>query len=106
MAGINAKETKDPNYYIDRSGCFAGGILWVARLSSVQGTARSSPTSGEVETDVTLIRDWMTVSYIAQRYYVPGDKLFEAVKIPPMEIKTKVCATKQRILSQPTRLRA
>ena len=47
------------------------------------------PPPGEVETDVTLIRDWMTVPYIAQRYYVPGDKLFEAVKIPPPGNKNK-----------------
>ena len=47
------------------------------------------PPPGEIETDVTLIRDWMTVPYIAQRYYVPGDKLFEAVKIPPPGNKNK-----------------
>jgi len=47
------------------------------------------PPPGQVETDVTLIRDWMTVPYIAQRYYVPGEKLFEAVKIPPHGNKNK-----------------
>jgi hypothetical protein len=47
------------------------------------------PPPGEIETDVTLIRDWMTVPYIAQRYYVPGDKLFEAVNILPQGNKDK-----------------
>jgi hypothetical protein len=47
------------------------------------------PPPGEIETNVTLIRDWMTIPYIAQRYYVPGEKLFEAVKIPPLGNKDK-----------------
>jgi hypothetical protein len=47
------------------------------------------PPPGSIETDVTLIRDWMTIPYIAQRYYVPGEKLFEAVKIPPPGNKDK-----------------
>jgi hypothetical protein len=47
------------------------------------------PPPGQVETDVTLIRAWMTIPYIAQRYYVPGEKLFEAVKIPPPGNKYK-----------------
>jgi len=47
------------------------------------------PPPGGIETDVTLIRDWMTIPYIAQRYYVPGDKLFEAIKIPPPGNKDK-----------------
>ena len=50
------------------------------------------PPPGEIETDVTLIRDWMTIPYIAQRYYVPGEKLFEAVKIPPPGNKGKSLA--------------
>jgi hypothetical protein len=50
------------------------------------------PPPGEIETDVTLIRDWMTIPYIAQRYYVPGEKLFEAVKIPPPGNKDKSLA--------------
>ena len=50
------------------------------------------PPPGEIETDVTLIRDWMTIPYIAQRYYVPGEILFEAVKIPPPGNKDKSLA--------------
>ena len=47
------------------------------------------PPPGEIETDVTLIRDWMTIPYIAQRYFVPGEKLYKAVKIPPPGNKDK-----------------
>lgn len=50
------------------------------------------PPPGQIETDVTLIRDWMTIPYIAQRYFVPGDKLFEAVKITPLGNKNKSLA--------------
>lgn len=35
-----------------------------------------------VETDVELIRDWMTIPYIAKTYRVPPDVLFEALSLP------------------------
>jgi hypothetical protein len=50
------------------------------------------PPPGEIETNVTLIRDWMTVSYIAKRYYVSGEKLFGAINIPPQGNKDKSLA--------------
>jgi len=34
-----------------------------------------------VETDVSLIRDWMTVPFISRMYQVPPDILFDAVGI-------------------------
>ncbi len=34
------------------------------------------------ETDVQLIRDWMTVPFIARMYHVPPPILFEALDIP------------------------
>lgn len=37
---------------------------------------------GHVETDVSLIRDWMTVPFISRMYRVPPPILFEALKIP------------------------
>jgi hypothetical protein len=36
----------------------------------------------EAETDVELIRDWMTIPYIARMYQVPPKILFEALDIP------------------------
>ena len=41
------------------------------------------PPPGKVETDVELIRDWMTVSFIARMYRVPEKDIFEALNIPP-----------------------
>ena len=36
-----------------------------------------------IETDVDLIRDWMTIPYIARTYNVHPRALFEALDIPP-----------------------
>lgn len=44
---------------------------------------RPPPFEGEhIETDVSLIRDWMTVPFISRMYRVPPPILFEALKIP------------------------
>jgi hypothetical protein len=40
---------------------------------------------GKVETDVELIRPWMTVPFIAELYRVPETALFLALQIPPIE---------------------
>ena len=37
----------------------------------------------QVETDVELIRDWMTIPFISKMYHVPPHVLFEALNIPP-----------------------
>jgi len=47
------------------------------------------PPPGKVETDVELIRDWMTVPFISRMYHVPDDVIFEALKIPPKENREK-----------------
>mgnify|MGYP003449387220 CR=1 FL=1 len=36
----------------------------------------------EMETDVELIRDWMTIPYIAKTYGVPDRMLFKELRIP------------------------
>jgi hypothetical protein len=41
------------------------------------------PPPGKVETDVELIREWMTVSFIAKMYRVPEKDIFDALNIPP-----------------------
>ena len=41
-----------------------------------------SPDAAQVETDVELIRNWMTIPYISRTYHVPAKKLFEALEIP------------------------
>ena len=42
------------------------------------------PPRGEVETDVELIRDWMTVPFISHTYHVPEKIIFEALDISPI----------------------
>jgi hypothetical protein len=41
-----------------------------------------APEAQEIETDVSLIRDWMTIPFIAKIYHVPPPVLFEALDIP------------------------
>ena len=41
-----------------------------------------APDAAPVETDVELIRDWMTISYISRTYDVPPKILFDALGIP------------------------
>jgi len=43
----------------------------------------------EIETDVELIRDWMTVPYIAMTYHVHPKTLFDALEIPSRENEEK-----------------
>jgi hypothetical protein len=42
-----------------------------------------------VETDVSLIRDWMTIPFISRMYNVPPRILFEALSIPEHKNKEK-----------------
>lgn len=46
-------------------------------------------SSGKVETDVELIRDWMTVPFISRMYQVPPDILFEALQVSPPDAHDK-----------------
>ena len=45
----------------------------------------SSDASQPVQTDVELIREWMTVPFVAHMYAVPERDLFDALKVPPKE---------------------
>ena len=42
-----------------------------------------APESAQIETNVELIRDWMTISYISRTYDVPPKILFDALGISP-----------------------
>ncbi|MGZ9235960.1 MAG: hypothetical protein ACXW4E_10590 [Anaerolineales bacterium] len=42
-----------------------------------------------VETDVNLIRDWMTIPFISQMYHVKPHVLFEALEIPEQGSREK-----------------
>jgi hypothetical protein len=41
------------------------------------------------ETDVSLIRDWMTIPFISKMYHVQPHSLFEALGIPEQENREK-----------------
>jgi len=45
--------------------------------------APAADVQQQVEADVELIRDWMTISYIQHAYHIPPKVLFEALDIPP-----------------------
>jgi hypothetical protein len=42
------------------------------------------PPQGKMETDVDLIRDWMTISFISRTYRVPEKDFFDALNITPL----------------------
>ena len=42
-----------------------------------------------IETDVGLIREWMTIPFISKMYHVPPNVLFDALKIPANKNREK-----------------
>ena len=46
--------------------------------------APSAPDAerGQIEIDVNLIREWMTIPFISKAYHVPANVLFDALGIP------------------------
>jgi hypothetical protein len=60
------------------------GLRTVRAFRQFHGHRPPPPFTGEkVETDVDLIRDWMTLPYISITYRLPPDLLYETLKIPP-----------------------
>ena len=49
------------------------------------GILRHRPFPPAMQTDVELIRGWMTIPYIAHVYSVPDDVLWESLGIPPLK---------------------
>lgn len=47
------------------------------------------PPPGKVETDVELIRDWMTVPFVSRMYHVPDEIIFEALEVSPKNNRDK-----------------
>src|SRR5215208_6653503 len=46
-------------------------------------------TTQPAETDVSLIRDWMTIPFIARTYQVPPDMLFDTLGFEPHQNREK-----------------
>lgn len=63
-----------------------GVVLTLVFGARVVRSFRRVPRDGPpppVMTDVTLIRDWMTIGYIARAYAVPEPLLYEGLQIEP-----------------------
>lgn len=66
------------------------GLRTIHAFRQFHGHRPPPPFATEhVETDVSLIRDWMTIPYISRMYHVPPPVLFEALKIPEQGNKEK-----------------
>ena len=48
-----------------------------------------APNAEQIETDVEIIREWMTIPFIAKAYQVPANVLFDALGIPPERNREK-----------------
>jgi len=91
---INPTNPKQRNFVV---GLIVIGLLIVVFFGLRTARAfrkfhgnRPPPFAAErVETDVTLIRDWMTVPFISRMYRVPVRILFDAVEIPEHGNKEK-----------------
>jgi hypothetical protein len=60
------------------------GLRTVRAFRQFHGHRPPPPFTGEkAETNVDLIRDWMTLPYISIAYQLPPDLLYETLKIPP-----------------------
>ena len=53
------------------------------------GPPKPPPFAEELETDVDLIEDWMTIPFISHTYGLPPDVLFDTLKISPKETHKK-----------------
>ena len=59
------------------------GLRTARAFRQFHGHRPPPPFDGQhIETDVTLIRDWMTVPFIGRMYHVPPPILFKALDIP------------------------
>ena len=60
------------------------GLRVVRAFREFRGPRPPPPFATErIETDVTLIRDWMTIPFISKMYRVPPDILFDSLGIRP-----------------------
>lgn len=60
------------------------GLRTVRAFRQFHGHRPPPPFAGEkAETDVDLIRDWMTLPYVSITYQLPRNLLYETLKIPP-----------------------
>lgn len=66
------------------------GLRTVRAFKEFRGHRPPPPFATEhIETDVSLIRDWMTIPFIAKTYHVRPRVLFDSLDIPEHENKEK-----------------
>ena len=66
------------------------GLRTVRAIKEFRGHRPPPPFATEhIETDVSLIRDWMTIPFISKMYHVRPHTLFEALEIPEHENREK-----------------
>jgi hypothetical protein len=72
------------------------GLRTIRAFRKFDGHRPPPPFAQEqVETDVSLIRDWMTIPFIANMYHVPPPVLFKALDIPQHKNKNMEKSLKQ-----------
>ena len=59
------------------------GMRTFRAFRQFHGHRPPGPLNEHVETDVELIRDWMTLPYISMTYRLPHDLLYQTLNIPP-----------------------
>lgn len=66
------------------------GLRTVRAIRHFQGHRPPPPFATEhIETDVSLIRDWMTIPFVSKMYHVRQHILFDALGIPEQGNKEK-----------------
>lgn len=66
------------------------GLRVVRAFREFRGHRPPPPFATEhIETDVSLIRDWMTIPFISKMYGVPPDLLFDSLGISPHNNREK-----------------
>lgn len=66
------------------------GLRTARAFRQFHGHRPHPPSAAEhIESDVELIRDWMTLPYISITYGLPPRLLYEALNIPPDRAKKK-----------------
>lgn len=53
------------------------------------GPSAADAEGGQIETDINLMREWMTIPFISKMYHVPANVLFDALGIPANKNREK-----------------
>jgi len=68
---------------------FFFGLRTIRAFRQFHGHRPPPPFAEHIETDVELIRDWMTLSYISITYGLPPHLLSDTLDIPPRRSEKK-----------------